>query len=186
MTDEDYKAGVDLLILTDPNHPALPELQKGKNSLNVEYLKLSMKKKEHMDIKGEIVRRKLAAEKGKLYGMRAKLSNNFHRYKKREERSVISDQIRKIQEKIAQTDIELQYINENGPGSLVSAAESYHVPFQDEEKRKRIKLIQQKLLHARNRIKDYKKQGKKTLILKNELKIEQWETEITKIRSTMA
>lgn len=186
MSENDYKAGVDLLILTDPNHPILKDLQKGYTYLNIEYLKLAVKKKKDVDKKGEMVLRKLSVKKGKLYAERARLSNSFHKYTKKPERAVISDNIRRIQDEIARVDIEIQYIKD-GTMRQPAAIDSYHVPFDIEGKRKEIKLLQQKIRHARERIADYKKQeGKEKFIVKNEEKVKNWKTQVARLKSALA
>jgi DNA repair exonuclease SbcCD ATPase subunit len=105
MNREEYDAGIEFLELKDPHYALLPQLKKSFNAINVLYLRRAIEK---YDIRDEVeseeasdpVMRKMYIEQSKLFGKRAKISNQFHKCKTDKTRARISDQVQEIQREI--------------------------------------------------------------------------------------
>lgn len=102
MNKLEYDSGVELLRDKCPTHPLLSSIERGHTRINVIYLQQALASIQ-IDVKedpGQAVEQNLYVKKTQLYGLRAKLSNQFHDCKSDVERASISDQIIRIQDEI--------------------------------------------------------------------------------------
>jgi len=160
MTQEDYIAGLELLMAKRPNHPLLRTLKEGFSKLNSVYMKHALKsipnatsnEPKHMDPDNDIVR-KLMMEKRSLFGRRAKLSNNFHRCQTDADRANVSDDIQKVQRDIEVVMHNIDHYQKNG--HLPKRNDKTEINLSGVELQKKLNSIRSNISIKKSTIKKY-------------------------------
>lgn len=124
MSEQDYKARLEMVQRLAPDHPLLSDLQsKGCTRINQIYLQKILAKLEDqmMDQKidepddpKDLQLKNMRMKRRSLYSNRAKLSNSFHKARTNKDRAFISEEIQIIQMQIMELEKKIRYYQQTG------------------------------------------------------------------------